>query len=94
MTIMIGTPAYGGMVNVGYVRSLLDFQRQGIGSRLLALAKELSRGKLQLHTFEINLGARAFYEKHGFRVIGQGNDNEEGFPDLLYEWRDTAQRRP
>jgi len=67
-----------------------DFQRRGIGSRLLDLAKNLSSGKLQLYTFEINLGAQAFYENHGFKIIGRGSDNEEQLPDSLYEWRDAG----
>jgi len=49
-----------------------DFQRRGIGSRLLDLARNLSSGKLQLYTFEINLGAQAFYEKHGFKLRAAG----------------------
>ena len=75
----------GRFLNQLYIH--IDFQRQGIGSRLLALAKELSRGELQLHTFEVNLGARAFYENHDFRIIGRGNTNEEGLPDFLYQWK-------
>ena len=71
-------------INQLYVH--VEFQRMGIGSRLLALAKEKSAGKLRLYTFEVNRGARAFYEKHGFTVIARGNENEEGLPDILYEW--------
>lgn len=71
-------------VNQLYIHT--EYQQMGIGSRLLYLAKETSSGRLRLYTFEVNLGARAFYEKHGFRIIGHGNDNEEGLPDILYEW--------
>ncbi len=63
-----------------------DYQGIGIGNRLLELAKELSGGKLQLFTFEVNKGAQAFYEKHGFKIIGRGFENEENLPDILYEW--------
>ena len=65
----------------------VDFQYIGIGSRLLQLAKELSPGALKLYTFEINTGARAFYEKHGFKILARGCDNEEQLQDILYEWR-------
>ncbi|HLZ64805.1 MAG TPA: GNAT family N-acetyltransferase [Aliidongia sp.] len=62
--------------------------RRGIGSMLLAKAKERSPGRLRLHTFQRNLRARAFYEAHGFRiaVLGDGAQNEEGEPDIRYEW--------
>ena len=63
--------------------------RRGIGSLLLAKAKELSPQRLHLFTFQRNAAARAFYERHGFRLIdlNDGERNEEGEPDVLYEWR-------
>jgi ribosomal protein S18 acetylase RimI-like enzyme len=63
-----------------------DFQGQGIGSKLLNIAKDKSSGKLWLFTFEVNLKAQRFYEKHGFRIIGRGFENEENLPDIKYEW--------
>jgi len=62
--------------------------RQGIGSRLLALAKRESSGRLRLHTFQCNARAKAFYEAHGFRVVdlNDGSRNEEREPDVQYEW--------
>ena len=77
----------GAFLNQLYIHT--GFQRRGIGSRLLDVAKKLSSGKLQLYTFEINLGAQAFYEKHGFKITGRGSDNEEQLPDIIYEWRDA-----
>jgi ribosomal protein S18 acetylase RimI-like enzyme len=70
-----------------YVRP--DSQRQGIGTRLLAYAKRQRPGGLRLYTFEANEPAREFYEKHGFKAIafGDGTGNEEGAPDVLYEWK-------
>jgi ribosomal protein S18 acetylase RimI-like enzyme len=67
---------------------LPQFQRHGVGTRLLAQAKR-GRGRLRLYTFEANEPARDFYEKHGFKAIafGDGTGNEEGAPDVLYEWR-------
>ena len=75
----------GKFLNQLYIH--VDFQCIGIGSRLLQLAKELSPGALKLYTFEINTGARAFYEKHGFKILARGCDNEEQLHDILYEWR-------
>lgn len=63
-----------------------DYQGIGIGTRLLEIAKDLSGGKLRLFTFEVNKGAQTFYEKHGFKIIGRGFENEEKLPDILYEW--------
>ncbi len=61
----------------------------GIGSRLLALAKASRPSGLDLYTFQVNAGARRFYERHGFVEIarGDGSGNEEEQPDLRYAWR-------
>jgi GNAT superfamily N-acetyltransferase len=69
-----------------YVRP--GYYRQGIGDRLLARAKMMSPSRLQLFTFQRNERARAFYEARGFVAIeaSDGSGNEEGEPDLLYEW--------
>lgn len=74
----------GNELNQLYIHT--NYQGIGIGSRLLKLAKELSGGKLRLFTFEVNEGAQAFYEKHGFKITGRGFENEENLPDILYEW--------
>jgi ribosomal protein S18 acetylase RimI-like enzyme len=74
----------GVFLNQLYIHT--ECQREGVGSRLLDLAKTLSSGKLQLYTFEMNSGAQNFFEKHGFKMAGRGSDNEEQLPDILYEW--------
>ncbi len=62
---------------------------EGIGRRLLELAKERSPGGLQLYTFQVNERARRFYERNGFTAewFGDGSANEEGQPDVRYAWR-------
>jgi GNAT superfamily N-acetyltransferase len=62
---------------------------QGIGARLVELAKERRPGGLDLFTFQINDGARRFYERHGFAAVwfGDGSENEERQPDVRYAWR-------
>ena len=62
--------------------------RLGIGTLLLDKAKQLSAGKILLYAFQKNTRARAFYEHRGFRAIwfGDGAENEEREPDVLYEW--------
>lgn len=61
--------------------------RRGIGAELLAIALASLPRPVRLHVFEQNLGARRFYERHGFVAIafGDGSENEEGCPDVLYE---------
>lgn len=59
-------------------------QRGGIGSALLEQAIEKVPGRITLDVFEDNLGARAFYDKHGFEVSDRWMNTEEGAIDLLY----------
>lgn len=70
---------------------LPQMQGQGIGSRLLDLAKA-SHARLDLWTFQKNAGARRFYENRGFEIVREtdGADNEEHEPDILYSWRRCA----
>lgn len=62
-------------------------QGQGLGTALLEIAKQASPGHLLCYTFQNNLPAQKFYEKHGFKVVKFGTENEENLPDILYEWR-------
>jgi ribosomal protein S18 acetylase RimI-like enzyme len=61
---------------------------RGVGSRLVALAQERRTAGLSLWTFQVNAGARRFYERHGFRAVefGDGSGNEERQPDVRYAW--------
>ena len=60
---------------------------RGIGSELIGLAKRARPQGLRLWTFESNLGAQRFYERHGFCSTDRtAGDNEEGAPDILYVW--------
>jgi GNAT superfamily N-acetyltransferase len=68
-----------------------DFQGRGIGSGLLEWAK-VSADSLRLWTFQCNVGARRFYERHGFQVEEEtdGSRNEERQPDVLYFWKPSG----
>ena len=61
---------------------------RGIGTRLVARA-QADQGALQLWAFQANVGARRFYERHGFVAVEEtdGRANEERTPDVRYEWR-------
>lgn len=63
-------------------------QRRGVGSALLARARELSPGRLSLYTHRRNERARRFYERHGFAAVAFGTSPApESEPDVRYEWR-------
>jgi GNAT superfamily N-acetyltransferase len=71
------------------------FQRQGIGTALLAKARALSPRRLRLYTFQRNNAARAFYERHGFAAVAFGiSPAPESEPDVEYLWQaDTDAER-
>lgn len=64
---------------------------QGIGSRLIELAKEQSSGALHLHTFTQNARACRFYERHGFVAVEFGFEPMWQLEDVKYHWT-KAQR--
>ena len=67
-----------------------DHQRRGIGRALLDFARRLSPDHLWLYTLQINVGARAFYEKNGFVAEKFGiSPSPENEPDVEYHWRRT-----
>ena len=68
---------------------LPDRLGEGIGRRLLDLARRESPSGLSLYTFQVNARARRFYERNGFVAewFGDGSANEEGQPDVRYVWR-------
>ncbi len=64
-----------------------DHWRQGIGRCLLEHARKLSPLHLWLYTLQVNLNARAFYEKNGFVITKLGvSQPPENEPDVRYEW--------
>jgi ribosomal protein S18 acetylase RimI-like enzyme len=65
---------------------------RGIGSRLLSHAQARRPDGLDLYTFQVNTGARRFYERSGFVEVarGDGSGNEERQPDVRYAWRPPA----
>jgi GNAT superfamily N-acetyltransferase len=84
--LIIGYCAYhDGWIDHLYVHP--EHQGQGIGSMLLERAMQVE-DTLRLWTFQKNAQARAFYERHGFRLVRttDGSGNEEREPDALYEW--------
>jgi ribosomal protein S18 acetylase RimI-like enzyme len=68
------------------------WQRRGIGSHLVRLAQARRPVGLALWTFQSNLPARRFYERHGFVAVAftDGSANEERAPDVRYVWHGGA----
>ena len=75
----------GGEVHALYVAE--GARGGGLGRRLLNDAKA-ARPALGLWTFQANVRAQAFYLREGFREVGRsdGAGNDEGLPDIRYEW--------
>ena len=72
---------------VGYLYVDPPAQRRGIGTVLLDHAKARSPSGLRLFTYEANQGARAFYARHGFRVVRSGvSPPPESEPDVELAW--------
>lgn len=68
---------------------------QGIGTRLLDIAKAESIGRLWLYTFARNAAARRFYEHHGFRETERESENMWKIEAIRYEWvREAGGTRP
>jgi putative acetyltransferase len=72
---------------VNHLYLLPQARRNGIGRRLLSLAKEHAL-TLDLWTFQRNSAARQFYERNGFKVVRRtdGSENEEREPDVQLRW--------
>ncbi|MCL2427792.1 MAG: GNAT family N-acetyltransferase [Alphaproteobacteria bacterium] len=76
-------------VNLDHLYVDPDAQGQCVGSSLLKKAKSLSPNRLVLWTFQQNTRARAFYEARGFLAVASTDGrNEEGLPDVQYEWQE------
>ena len=63
-----------------------DYQKRGIGTMLLDIAKRNSSGRLSLFTFKVNENAQRFYERNGFEVRRFGFEEEWQLEDVEYEW--------
>lgn len=88
--VLIGMMAIVEQQRVNWIEQLYVLPQatgRGVGSLLIAKAKSFNLS-IRLRTFQQNLGARRFYERHGFKIIGlsDGSENEEHCPDMLYEF--------
>lgn len=90
--LVVGMMALSKKESIGWIDQLyLDpaVVGRGIGALLVKAAKSALGSPIRLHTFQKNVKARRFYERHGFQILelSDGSTNEENCPDMLYEWR-------
>ena len=90
-------PDHGAEDGIGWISLLYlkeSYRSRGYGIQLLARAiffyRALGRDRLQLHVAEENRIARAFYEREGFRVIGEQRAATGKL--LLMEWNRNQQK--
>jgi ribosomal protein S18 acetylase RimI-like enzyme len=76
--------------SVSQLHVKVGLHRQGIGSRLLDLAKARSHGSLWLYAFARNVRACRFYEMHGFVVVARGFEPTWQLDDVKYHWSADA----
>ena len=70
-----------------------EYQRRGIGETLLNFARQVSPEHLWLYTLQVNVNARAFYEKNEFIAEKFGiSPPPESAPDVEYHWRKQTTR--
>ena len=84
-----GVLAVSAQAGVAWIDQLYVHTTQvarGIGRQLVLHALATLPRPVQLHTFQANHHARAFYERHGFSAIhfSGGAGNEDRCPDVLY----------
>ncbi len=85
---IVGFVAYeGGFLECLYLEK--EARNQGLGRALLDLAKNNGAETVSLWVLQRNHAARRFYAREGFCEVelGDGDDNEEGLPDIRLEWK-------
>ena len=59
----------------------------GVAAALIAQAKLISPGGLDLHVNQDNVRAIGFYKKHGFAISGKDVNARSGKPLFTMSWR-------
>jgi putative acetyltransferase len=93
LVMLQGDAIVGALVvnpDTGYLDQLVvatDKQGGGAAARLLAEARRLAPGGLDLHVNKDNARAVRFYEKHGFAKTSEDINPRSGAPILKMSWR-------
>ncbi len=90
--VIIGMMSLTSDEGMGRVRQLYispSAVGKGVGTLMIKMAKLILGPPIRLYTFQENMGARRFYERHGFQFkeFNDGSGNEENCPAVLYEWK-------
>jgi GNAT superfamily N-acetyltransferase len=80
----------GRMALVRHAYVLPERQGEGIGGRLLAHLREMTQGRLLVGTWTANRGAVRFYERHGFRLLAEGQELLSRYWDIPQRQRETS----
>lgn len=62
-----------------------EYQRQKIGSKLINYAKKIY-SELSLKVYTKNVNALKFYQKHGFKIVVEQQDEGTKEDELLMSW--------
>ena len=81
---LLGT-TYWGYLNIEVLWIKEDHRNQGYGQRLLSAAEEetIKRGCQYAHLDTHNFQALAFYQEHGYKVVGELEDLPPGYSRYL-----------
>lgn len=75
----------GDLIDLLFVKP--GWQKQGVGTALLTVAREQRPAGLRAYTFQKNIAGRSFFEKHGFEIVRAGlSPAPENEPDFEYVW--------
>jgi len=80
----------GRMALVRHAYVLPERQGEGIGGRLLAHLKAMTGGRLLVGTWTANRGAVRFYERHGFRLLADGQELLKRYWKIPARQRETS----
>lgn len=78
-----------GIINESYIAGLFvlnQYQRNGIGSKLIEKCKQ-NYTVLKLDVYAKNLQAIKFYEKHGFKIKQEKQNDDTKEIEYLMEWQ-------
>jgi len=87
---VMGYQPLGDVTLVRHAYVLPERQGEGIGGRLLAHLKGMSTGRLLVGTWTANAGAVRFYERHGFRLLADGQELLRRYWKIPARQRETS----
>jgi len=87
---VMGYQPLGEVTLVRHAYVLPERQGEGIGGRLLAHLKGMTRGRLLVGTWVANAGAVRFYERHGFRLLADGQELLRRYWNIPQRQRETS----